>query len=97
MIPQVRAVAAILASACSLVLGFAAQRTIGNFIAGLLIAFTQPMRLGDEVEIERPGSASSHGDRAHIRHVAAAPDTCAADPRAARSRGRVADLAEPRE
>src|SRR5262249_19563980 len=26
------------------------QRTIGNFIAGLLIAFTQPVRLGDEVE-----------------------------------------------
>ena len=32
-------------------IGFAAQRTIGNFIAGLLIAFTQPLRLGDEVEI----------------------------------------------
>jgi small-conductance mechanosensitive channel len=39
-----------------LVLGFAAQRTIGNFIAGLLIAFTQPVRLGDEVEI-----AGGHG------------------------------------
>ena len=54
MIPQVRAVAgAILASSAvlGLVLGFAAQRTIGNFIAGLLIAFTQPVRLGDEVEI----------------------------------------------
>jgi small-conductance mechanosensitive channel len=34
-----------------LVLGFAAQRTIGNFIAGLLIAFTQPVRLGDEIEL----------------------------------------------
>src|SRR5262249_60127073 len=34
------------------VIGFAAQRTIGNFIAGLLIAFTQPVRLGDEVEVE---------------------------------------------
>jgi small-conductance mechanosensitive channel len=54
VIPQVRAVAgAILASSAvlGLVLGFAAQRTIGNFIAGLLIAFTQPVRLGDEVEI----------------------------------------------
>jgi small conductance mechanosensitive channel len=54
VIPQVRTVAgAILASSAvlGLVLGFAAQRTIGNFIAGLLIAFTQPLRLGDEVEV----------------------------------------------
>src|SRR5919201_1124073 len=33
-----------------IVVGFAAQRTIGNFIAGLLIAFAQPIRLGDYVE-----------------------------------------------
>jgi len=55
VIPQVRAVAGgILASGAvlGLVLGFAAQRTIGNFIAGILIAFTQPIRLGDEVEVE---------------------------------------------
>jgi len=54
VIPEVRAIAgAILASGAvlGLVLGFAAQRTIGNFIAGLLIAFTQPVRLGDEVQI----------------------------------------------
>jgi small-conductance mechanosensitive channel len=54
VIPQVRSVAtAILASSAviGLVLGFAAQRTIGNFIAGLLIAFTQPVRLGDEIEL----------------------------------------------
>ena len=55
VIPQVRAIAGgILASGAVLavVLGFAAQRTIGNFIAGILIAFSQPVRLGDEVEIE---------------------------------------------
>ena len=55
VIPQVRAVATgILASSAviGLVVGFAAQRTIGNFIAGLLIAFSQPIRLGDHVEIE---------------------------------------------
>jgi small conductance mechanosensitive channel len=55
VIPQVRALAAgILASGAviGLVLGFAAQRTIGNFIAGTLIAFTQPVRLGDEIEVE---------------------------------------------
>jgi small conductance mechanosensitive channel len=54
VIPQVRAVAGgILASSAvvGLVLGFASQRTIGNFVAGLLIAFTQPLRLGDDVEV----------------------------------------------
>jgi small-conductance mechanosensitive channel len=55
VIPQVRAIAGgILASGAvvAVVLGFAAQRTIGNFIAGLLIAISQPVRLGDEVELE---------------------------------------------
>jgi len=55
VIPQVRAVAGgLLASSAVLgiVVGFASQRTLGNFVAGLLIAFTQPLRLGDEVEIE---------------------------------------------
>ncbi|HKD31879.1 MAG TPA: mechanosensitive ion channel domain-containing protein [Gaiellaceae bacterium] len=54
VIPQVRAVATgILASSAviGIVVGFAAQRTLGNFIAGLLIAFAQPLRLGDRVEI----------------------------------------------
>jgi small-conductance mechanosensitive channel len=53
VIPQVRAVATgILASSAviGIIVGFAAQRTIGNFIAGLLIAFAQPIRLGDYVE-----------------------------------------------
>ena len=55
VIPQVRAVAgALLASSAVLgiVIGFASQRTIGNFVAGLLIAFTQPLRLGDRVEVD---------------------------------------------
>src|SRR5262249_29451029 len=54
VIPQVRAVAGgVLASGAviGIVVGFASQRTIGNFVAGILIAFTQPLRLGDEVEI----------------------------------------------
>jgi small-conductance mechanosensitive channel len=55
VIPQIRAVATgILASSAviGIVVGFAAQRTIGNFIAGLLIAISQPIRLGDYVETE---------------------------------------------
>src|SRR5436309_1644615 len=55
VIPQVRAVAGgLLASSAVLgiIIGFASQRTIGNFVAGLLIAFTQPIRLGDRVEID---------------------------------------------
>jgi small conductance mechanosensitive channel len=55
VIPQVRAVAGgLLASSAVLgiVVGFASQRTLGNFVAGLLIAFTQPLRLGDQVIVE---------------------------------------------
>src|SRR5689334_9466694 len=55
VIPQVRAVAGgLLASSAVLgiVVGFASQRTLGNFVAGLLIAFTQPLRLGDTVTID---------------------------------------------
>lgn len=55
VIPQVRALAgALLASTAviGLVVGFAAQRTLGNFVAGLMIAFTQPLRLGDWIEVD---------------------------------------------
>jgi small-conductance mechanosensitive channel len=55
VIPQVRAVAGgLLASSAvvGIIVGFASQRTLGNFVAGLLIAFTQPVRLGDEVVIQ---------------------------------------------
>jgi small-conductance mechanosensitive channel len=53
--PQVRTVAgALLASGAviAIVVGFASQRTLGNFVAGILIAFTQPLRLGDRVTFE---------------------------------------------
>jgi small conductance mechanosensitive channel len=55
VIPQVRAVAGgLLASSAviGIIVGFASQRTLGNFVAGLLIAFTQPVRLGDDVVVE---------------------------------------------
>jgi len=54
VVPQVRAVAGgLLASGAvvGIIVGFASQRTLGNFIAGLLIAFAQPVRLGDAVTI----------------------------------------------
>jgi small-conductance mechanosensitive channel len=53
--PQVRAVAgALLASGAviGIIVGFASQRTLGNFVAGILIAFTQPLRLGDRVTVD---------------------------------------------
>ncbi|HEX2505971.1 MAG TPA: mechanosensitive ion channel domain-containing protein, partial [Gaiellaceae bacterium] len=62
VIPEVRAVAgAILASSAvlGLVIGMAARTTLGNFIAGLFLAFTQPLRLGDEVEVGGDGGRVS--------------------------------------
>ncbi len=55
VIPGVRAIAGgVLASSAvvGLVIGFASQRTIGNAVAGVLIAITQPLRIGDHVEVE---------------------------------------------
>jgi small-conductance mechanosensitive channel len=54
VIPQVRAIAGgVLASSAvvGIIVGFASQRTLGNFVAGILIAFTQPLRLGDRVTV----------------------------------------------
>jgi small-conductance mechanosensitive channel len=55
LIPQVRTVAGtLLASGAILgiVIGFAAQRTLSNVVAGILIAFTQPLRLGDWIVVD---------------------------------------------
>jgi small-conductance mechanosensitive channel len=54
VIPEIRAVAGgILASSAvvGLVIGMAARSTLGNFVSGIMIAFTQPLRLGDEVKV----------------------------------------------
>jgi len=53
-IPAVQAVAGgVLASTAvvGLVIGLAAQRTLSNFVAGILIAASQPLRLGDRVTL----------------------------------------------
>lgn len=54
LIPQVRAVAGgLLASSAilALVIGLAAQRTLSNFVAGVMIGLSQPIRLGDRVGV----------------------------------------------
>jgi small-conductance mechanosensitive channel len=59
VIPEVRGVAAgLLASSAVLgvIIGLASQQTLGNFIAGLMIATTQPVRIGDRVHY-----AGEHG------------------------------------
>jgi small-conductance mechanosensitive channel len=55
VIPEVRSVAgALLASGAviGLILGFAAQRPLSNFAAGILIALTQPLRIGDRIAFD---------------------------------------------
>jgi small conductance mechanosensitive channel len=54
-IPSVRAVAGgVLASTAilGLILGLAAQKTLSNFVAGILIAVAQPFRLGDLITVD---------------------------------------------
>src|SRR5436190_22564098 len=56
VIPEVRAVATgVLASSAivGIVVGFAAQRTIGNFTAGPLVAFPAAIRTGGPVAVGR--------------------------------------------
>lgn len=54
-VPAVRAVAGgVLASTAilGLIIGLAAQKTLSNFVAGILIAVSQPVRLGDLITID---------------------------------------------
>lgn len=51
--PELRVLSAgMLASAgvSGLVVGFAARNTLGNAVAGVIIAFSQPVRIGDDIE-----------------------------------------------
>jgi small-conductance mechanosensitive channel len=49
-----RVAASVLASGAiaAAVIGFAAQRTLANFVAGVMLAITQPLRIGDWVTFE---------------------------------------------
>jgi small-conductance mechanosensitive channel len=54
VIPQVRAIAGgLLASSAivGLIIGLAAQRTLSNFVAGVMIGLSQPIRLGDRITV----------------------------------------------
>jgi small-conductance mechanosensitive channel len=90
VIPGVRAVAGgLLASGAviGVIVGFASQRTLGNFVAGLLIAIAQPLRLGDRVVVDGQGGIveeigltytfirSPDGDRIVIPNEKLASDT----------------------
>src|SRR6476646_8213827 len=105
VIPQVRAVAGgLLASSAviGIVIGFASQRTLGNFVAGLLIAFNQPLRLGDSVVIENTEGTveeigliytfvrTENGDRLVIPNEKLASDTIRNS--TIRSREKVAEI-----
>jgi small conductance mechanosensitive channel len=105
VIPQVRAVAGgLLASSAviGIVIGFASQRTLGNFVAGLLIAFNQPLRLGDNVVIENTEGTveeigliytfvrTENGDRLVIPNEKLASDTILNS--TIRSREKVAEI-----
>ena len=105
VIPQVRAVAGgLLASSAviGIVVGFASQRTLGNFVAGLLIAFNQPLRLGDNVVIDNTEGTveeigliytfvrAENGDRLVIPNEKLASDTIRNS--TIRSREKVAEI-----
>jgi len=49
-----RLAATVLASTAvlGLIAGFAAQQVLGNVVAGIMLAVTQPLRIGDEVALE---------------------------------------------
>src|SRR5438445_12936588 len=52
--PELRVFSAgLLASAgiSGIIVGFAARSTLGNAVAGVTIAFAQPIRIGDEIEL----------------------------------------------
>ena len=62
--PELRVLSAgLLASAgiSGLIVGFAARSTLGNAVAGVTIAFAQPVRIGDEVELR--------GDRGAVEDI----------------------------
>ena len=55
VVPQIRAIAVgLLASSAiiGLVIGFAAQRPLANFVAGIVIAFSEPLRISDQVTVD---------------------------------------------
>ncbi len=57
LVPELRALGtALLAGVCvaSVVVGLAAQNTLGNLVAGLSLVLYRPIRVGDDVQINSP-------------------------------------------
>ena len=46
-------------SVASIVLGVAAQNTLGNLIAGLALLLYRPFRVGDRLQVQAPGGAET--------------------------------------
>jgi len=62
LIPELRALGTALlagASVASIVLGVAAQNTLGNAIAGLALLVYRPFRVGDRIQVQAPGGPES--------------------------------------
>jgi small conductance mechanosensitive channel len=58
LIPELRALGTAMlagASVASIVLGVAAQNTLGNAIAGLALLVYRPFRVGDRLQVQAPG------------------------------------------
>lgn len=47
------------ASVITVILGFAAQNTLANFVAGVALLIYRPFRLGDHVEVTTPNGAQT--------------------------------------
>ncbi len=67
LVPDLRALGTALlagASVISVVIGFAAQNTLGNLIAGLSLVLYRPIRVGDKVQLNSPkGLVTAKCDR----------------------------------
>ncbi len=68
--PSVRGVAGGLltsAAVLAVIIGIAARSSLGNFISGLVIAFSQPIRLGDRIEFQGTGGVVEDVGRVYTR------------------------------
>ncbi len=81
LIPVLRSMGTALlagASVASVVIGLAAQSTLGNLVAGVSITIYRPFRLGDTLQVAAPTGTDIGGGRTHfarLYHLAGARRT----------------------